>query len=328
MPRCSPPSEPVIFTIADDPPRPAVDAAIRAALRSQRTRLECVQVDVLSDDAWPEELNSVVEVAQARLRAGRARDITLDLDPRDDTDFDIALALGPYTIGGTGLSTSGHIVWSSNDTGSSAGFELTPAEEEDVRAAITAAGGAAEHLVTLSSHRLSRKSLTALPVGGTTPGAERWTPPHGFRAYERTVRLGTGPDVWTAASTAVLAWGVKIRSGFTVEPSHPSGVRPGERYWLVAHLGPVQVREPVEIVATVVTDQRAGFAYGTLDGHPMVGEEAFIVHRDQAGVVSLTLRSLTRAGRGRWRPLFPLVLIAQRVYRARYLRALGGGSGS
>jgi uncharacterized protein (UPF0548 family) len=38
--------------------------------------------------------------------------------------------------------------------------------------------------------------------------------------------------------------------------------------------------------------------------------------------VFLTLRSLTRPARGRWRLAFPAILIAQRWYRFRYLRAL------
>jgi uncharacterized protein (UPF0548 family) len=81
------------------------------------------------------------------------------------------------------------------------------------------------------------------------------------------------------------------------------------------------VREPVQIITTVSTANRAALTYGTLEGHPVSGEEAFIVHRDDDGDVSLTLRSLTRAGRGVWRGLFPLILMAQRVYRRRYLRA-------
>jgi hypothetical protein len=48
------------------------------------------------------------------------------------------------------------------------------------------------------------------------------------------------------------------------------------------------------------------------------------VHRTADGVVHLTLRSLTRAGTGTWRPLFPLLLVAQRWYRRRYRRALDG----
>jgi uncharacterized protein (UPF0548 family) len=54
----------------------------------------------------------------------------------------------------------------------------------------------------------------------------------------------------------------------------------------------------------------------------VTGEEAFVVHRDAEGAVQLTLRSLTRAGSGRWRAAFPAILVAQRVYRWRYRRAL------
>ncbi|MFI9487863.1 DUF1990 family protein [Promicromonospora sp. NPDC052451] len=173
-------------------------------------------------------------------------------------------------------------------------------------------------------NRLDRRALSYDVVSRTTPASVAWSPPDGWRAYERTVTLGSGADLWEEVSAAVLAWGVKTRSGFAVEPSPGAGrdVRQGERYWLVARIGPLRVREPVEVVATVATDHRAALAYGTLQGHPVSGEEAFVVHRDDAGTVRLTLRSLTRAGRGRWRALFPLILVAQRVYRRRYLRAL------
>ncbi|WP_182618430.1 DUF1990 family protein [Promicromonospora sukumoe] len=115
--------------------------------------------------------------------------------------------------------------------------------------------------------------------------------------------------------------------GFAVDPPLDAGrnARPGERYWLVARIGPFRVREPVQIITTVSTGSRAALTYGTLAGHPVSGEEAFIVHRDDDGDVRLTLRSLTRGGRGVWRGLFPLILIAQRVYRRRYLRALRPG---
>lgn len=178
-------------------------------------------------------------------------------------------------------------------------------------------------------HPLDRRALTYSVVGGTTPAAEQWQPPAGWRAYEHTVRLGFGTDLWDAASSAVLSWGIKTRSGFAVEPPLETGgiARQGERYWLVARIGPFRVREPVEIIATVSTGNRAALSYGTLDGHPVSGEEAFIVHRDDNGNVNLTLRSLTHAGRGLWRGLFPLILIAQRIYRRRYLRALRPATG-
>lgn len=162
--------------------------------------------------------------------------------------------------------------------------------------------------------------------GATSPAAPRWAAsPPGFRRYERTVTIGHGEDTWTAAGDAVARWEVKRRSGFGVAPADGGGitVREGGRYTITAGPGRFAVREPVEVVAVVRTADRCGFAYGTRWGHPVSGEEAFIVHRDGDGRVLLTLRSLTRAApAGRWRLLFPLLLLLQRGVRARYLRAL------
>ncbi|MFD7023420.1 DUF1990 family protein [Promicromonospora sukumoe] len=186
--------------------------------------------------------------------------------------------------------------------------------------------GNSDERMGLVDNDLSRRALSYAVAGDTTPVDEQWRPPDGWRAYEHTVRLGSGTDLWDAASSAVLSWGIKTRSGFAVDPPLDAGrsARPNERYWLVARIGPFRVREPVQIITTVSTRNRAALTYGTLEGHPVSGEEAFIVHRDDDDV-SLTLRSLTRAGRGVWRGLFPLILIAQRVYRRRYLRALRPG---
>jgi len=60
----------------------------------------------------------------------------------------------------------------------------------------------------------------------------------------------------------------------------------------------------------------------TWSEHPVSGEEAFIVHRTPDGEVWLTLRSLTRASRGRWWWAFPVLLVAQKYYRRRDRLAL------
>ncbi len=141
--------------------------------------------------------------------------------------------------------------------------------------------------------------------------------------------LGSGTDRWTFAAQAVTRWGMKTRSGFTVEDeSRASATRDavlvGDRRWLVAHLGPLKVREPIEVVSVVDEPDRQGFAYGTLTGHPLRGEEAFIVERLADGSVWLIFRSVTRRQTGRWGWAYPGVLVAQRFYRHRYLRALTG----
>lgn len=68
----------------------------------------------------------------------------------------------------------------------------------------------------------------------------------------------------------------------------------GSVYQITASWGPFAVHEPVQVVAVVDDPDRCGFAYGTSWGHPVSGEEAFIVHRSPDGAVILTLRSLTR----------------------------------
>jgi len=163
--------------------------------------------------------------------------------------------------------------------------------------------------------------VTTYPdVGATTPAERAWSPPDGYRGFEKTIAIGRGDEHWAWASEQVLRWGIKTRSGFHVKPG--GRVVEGDEHRLVALVGPMLITEPVVVVAVVDEPDRAGFAYGTLPGHPVSGEEAFVVHRDDDDTVNLTLRSLTRPGRGRWRMAFPGILVAQRVYRRRYLRAL------
>jgi uncharacterized protein (UPF0548 family) len=169
------------------------------------------------------------------------------------------------------------------------------------------------------------RDLNYAQVGATRPGEQTWSEePSGYRRYERTVRIGRGSAQWKIVTSDVLAWEVKARSGFTVKPMAGKNVRVqlGTDYVLSAAFGPFSLREPVRVVATVDEVDRCGFAYGTLEGHPVSGEEAFIVYQDADAVIWLTLRSLTRPARGRWRLAFPVILVAQRWYRWRYRRAL------
>ncbi len=167
--------------------------------------------------------------------------------------------------------------------------------------------------------------LTYSAPGITAPAADVWAATTaGFGRYEGTVAIGRGDEAWAFASGEVLHWGVKRRSGFRVSPD--AVVSEGAEYQISIGLRPFVVREPVRVVAVVSRTDRCGFAYGTLHGHPVSGEEAFIVHRDSAGTVFLTLRSLTRpAPSGLWRTVFPVLLVAQRLFRRRYRHSLSNG---
>lgn len=156
----------------------------------------------------------------------------------------------------------------------------------------------------------------------TDPHLPRWpgTTSRAFRRSEVSARIGSGDAAWARASHEVLRWGVKTRSGFAVDDTR--AVTPGARLTITARIAGVTIREPVEVVSVVETDDRVGFSYRTLPGHPVAGEEAFIVHREGAEVL-LTVRSLTRAAPQQpWRALFPALRVVQRFARRRYLRAL------
>lgn len=172
--------------------------------------------------------------------------------------------------------------------------------------------------------RRNRYLLGSLDArSGTHPRSPLWAVEESYplRRFEASALIGSGDEVWERASHDVLLWKVKTRSGFAVDDPRP--VSSGAQLTISARVMGISIREPVEVTTVVESASRVGFSYRTLPGHPVSGEEAFIVHRDGAEVF-LTLRSLTApAPRQPWRALFPLLRIAQAIARRRYLRALG-----
>lgn len=152
-------------------------------------------------------------------------------------------------------------------------------------------------------------------VGATRPEFDDFDAPEGYRRYEKSVRVGHGDADFARAADAVLAWEVKKRTGFRVSAETP---RVGQRLWIT--YGPIT--EPAVVVSVLRTESRAALSYGTLAGHPISGEEAFLVRRDADGTVWFTLRSLSRRPSGAWASAYPLVRVAQWIFRRRYLRAL------
>jgi len=74
------------------------------------------------------------------------------------------------------------------------------------------------------------------------------------------------------------------------------------------------------VVVVIDEPSRRGFAYGTLPGHPLHGEERFTVELDGAGSVWLRIVSFSRPD-GAFSLAPALVRAGQRAVNARYALA-------
>ena len=163
---------------------------------------------------------------------------------------------------------------------------------------------------------LRREPFTYAPVGQSAADL-----PEKFDHLDRSRVVGRGTADFDRAGAAVMGWQVQRRSGIRVDPSSPEA-RPGTVLTLRLGLGPVAVVAPARVVLAVEERQRRGFAYGTLPGHPLSGEEAFLLELRDDGDVVFTVRAYSRPGSLLARLAGPLNGRLQWVMAGRYLSAV------
>jgi uncharacterized protein (UPF0548 family) len=162
---------------------------------------------------------------------------------------------------------------------------------------------------------LARAELTYPEVGATAGEL-----PAGYRHVVRTAQLGHGDEVFERCSRAVLSWELHRGAGLVVHPSHPVA-QPDAVVAVVFGVGRVGVVAPCRVVYVVAEDDRRGFAYGTLPGHPESGEEAFVVSRRSDGSVVLEVTAFSRPAHLVSRLGDPVIRQIQRWMTDRYISA-------
>ncbi|MCQ9180533.1 DUF1990 domain-containing protein [Streptomyces sp. IBSBF 2953] len=166
---------------------------------------------------------------------------------------------------------------------------------------------------------MSSKDFTYDEVGATRdrPG---FCPP-GFHPLHVRTRLGEGHDVFRRAAEAVMTWEMHRALGVGVDASADRAAPDVDVTVTLAGI----VKAPCRVVWTVDEHRRAGWAYGTLTGHPEAGEEAFVVDRTGDGTVWLTVSAFSRAAKWYARAGGPATRGLQQAYARRcglVLRAL------
>lgn len=207
---------------------------------------------------------------------------------------------------------------------------------------------------------LHLRAVTYAAVAATLRDDFRRYPPPGYRALESRVRLGHGDARWHHAWTETMTLGLQRRAGLEVErfdspaevrensydpvtfdadgtPVAPATlaegedvfvdtgaqvVRPGDSAVLGIGSGPLGFRAPVRVVAVVDEPTLRGVVLGSLPGHPVSGEEAFLVEQREDGSVWLTVRAFSRPAHPALWAIYPLLRLTQAIITSRLERAL------
>ncbi len=114
--------------------------------------------------------------------------------------------------------------------------------------------------------------------------------PPGFHPLHVRTRLGEGEVVFQQATRALFTWEMHRAMGVGVDAAADRAA-PGVD--VTVTLAGV-VRAPCRVVWAEEERRRAGWAYGTLTGHPERGEESFVVDRTGDGTVWLTVSAFSR----------------------------------
>ncbi|MGE5696220.1 MAG: DUF1990 domain-containing protein [Candidatus Sericytochromatia bacterium] len=149
-------------------------------------------------------------------------------------------------------------------------------------------------------------------------GATAGRMPDGYHHVRRCARIGTGRTRFDEAVSRVMRWGMLRGAGARVTAS--TEIAQVGSVVLVS-LGPV--RAPCRVVYVIDDENRRGFAYGTLAGHPESGEELFAVRFDPSddGVYAEVV-AFSRHATWWSKAAAPVTSLIQRIVTGRYLRAV------
>lgn len=142
--------------------------------------------------------------------------------------------------------------------------------------------------------------------------------PTGYGLVTRDVVVTTGRAAFERSADGLFQWRMHRRAGLVV----PTGTKPAAAGAIVVLRIPPVLTAPCRVVYTVETEDRRGFAYGTLPGHPEQGEELFLLELTPGGEVRFRIRAFSRPRSFLARAGGPLTRRVQEFMTDRYVRAV------
>ena len=160
--------------------------------------------------------------------------------------------------------------------------------------------------------------LAGLPLTYPDVGATATAPPDGYHLVRMSRRIGSGRQRFEQAAEQVMRYGMLRGAGLRVSAS-TEVAQVGSN--VLGRLGPFVA--PCRVVYVVDEPNRRGFAYGSLPGHAVRGEEMFGVRYDPAdGAVYSEVVAFSRPATWWSRLGAPALSVVQRLVSRRYLSAV------
>lgn len=143
------------------------------------------------------------------------------------------------------------------------------------------------------------------PFSYEAVGASRAHPPEDYTVDRHSIKLGNGPEIFTAAKKAMRSW-VMFRMPWIEFCWPQAALAEGTVVAVLIRALGLWSLNPSRVVYVIDEagdrGERFGFAYGTLAGHMERGEERFMIERAHDGTVRYDLLAFSR-------PNHPLALI-------------------
>ena len=162
------------------------------------------------------------------------------------------------------------------------------------------------------------RDLAGLALTYPDVGATAATLPAGYSHVRVSHRIGSGRDRFEQAAGAVMRYGMLRGAGVRVTATTEIAVVGTD---VLGRLGPFVA--PCRVVYVTDEPNRRGFAYGSLPGHAVSGEEMFGVRFDPADdAVYSEIVAFSRPATWWSRLGAPVLTLAQRIVTKRYLTAV------
>jgi uncharacterized protein (UPF0548 family) len=142
--------------------------------------------------------------------------------------------------------------------------------------------------------------------------------PDGYHRFSLSREFSDAPDALERAERSIRSWSAHRGAGVIVQPDVPA-LEPGVVMALAVRTFGIWITASCRVIEVVKTEHSFGFVYGTLPHHVEQGEESFMAHRNDAGMVRFQVEAFSRPGSWLTRLAGPIGPILQKRQASAYL---------